>query len=264
MVTQKKSDGKIRKKRKSKRPREYGFPNVFLNRNVVSRSNLIWQVDGTFLNTTLNNQIGTKHYLLSAVDPATNRLVFTKIFYSGSKGNTFSTDSFIKLLDVVIKNEKITEELMLHTDRGSQFTSKKYTEYVNSHPLLIGSQTAGGQPNQNPIIERMHHTFKNQLKDLKMDLPTNVKRRRDLQIFCDKRKNKMNTTALYTKNNGLTVVESCKQLEESNVIEPEVLLARECDIWSTEEKEEAKQIKEYKKNVRYSALVRPTGEAPRL
>jgi len=98
--------------------------------------------------------------------------------YSGTTKKTFTLNVIIKTIETALKNEDISESLIIHTDRGSQFTSKKFVDFVNNHPFLEGSQTAGGQPNQNPVVERMHRTFKSQLKNLKMDLPTNVKRTR--------------------------------------------------------------------------------------
>lgn len=64
---------------------------------------------------------------------------------------------------------------MIHTDQGTQFTSKAYFEFIKNHQFIIGSMTAVGQPQENPVIERMFRTFKHQLKYLKMDLPSNVK-----------------------------------------------------------------------------------------
>lgn len=72
----------------------------------------------------------------------------------------------------------------------------------------------------------MFRTFKSQLKQLKMDLPSNVKTTRDLQVLVEQRREKMNSEALYIKNKGLTVNEIVKQLSESDVVEPEILCAR--------------------------------------
>ena len=205
MISRKETKRKGYKKKEIKKVNSHGFPNVFLNRNVVGRSNVIWQVDATFLDVTLNNQEETKHCLLSGVDPATNKLVFAKVFYSGFKKKTFTTKMFIKTLQTAIQNKQIKNTLMIHSDRGPQLTSKEYVEFIEKQLLLIGSQTSVGQPNQNAVIKRLHQTFKNQLKGFKLDLPKNVRRTRDLQNFCDKRRMNMNSKALYAKTLKTTV-----------------------------------------------------------
>lgn len=167
--------------------------------------------------------------MLAAIDPSTNKIIFTLFFYSATEKRTFTAAALIKTLETAIGNNNIKDELIIHTDLGPQFTSKKYVEFINNHKFFNGSQTAGGQPWEKPVIERMMRTFKYQLKQLKIDLPPNVKttrEERDLQALVDKRRNKMNSEALYHKNQGLTVNETVKQLSESNVIEPEVLLLK--------------------------------------
>lgn len=89
---------------------------------------------------------------LAATDPSTNNLVFTKVFYSSTKKRSFTAAALIKTLDTAIGNNKIKDQLMIHSDIGPQFTSKLYVEYINNHKYFIGSQTAGAQPWENPVI----------------------------------------------------------------------------------------------------------------
>ena len=133
----------------------------------------------------------------------------------------------IKTLYTAIGNNKIKDQLIIHSDRGPHFNSKLYVEYINNHKYFIRSQTAGAPSWEKPVIERMFRTFKSQLKELKIDLPSNVKTTRDLQVLVEQRREKMNNEALYAKNNGLTVNETIKQLSESDVVEPEIIYARE-------------------------------------
>ena len=139
--------------------------------------------------------------------------MFTKVFYFGTRTNKFNSKNFIKILEETLKERAISEELIVHFDRGGQFSSKQFYDFVSNNQYLIGSQTCGRAPTRNAIIERMIRTFKYKLKHLKLDLPTNVKRTRDLQAFCDKRQHKMNATSRSGKDLGMTPVkfEGCLQ-----------------------------------------------------
>lgn len=219
-MTRSNKKSQFRKHKKKKVIVPYTFPNLLLNRNVVARINLVWQIDGTVLNVNLNGEPDTKHYLVTAVDLSCGKLVMSKVFYIGNKKKSFTASSLIKALETAVRNEGINETLLIHSDRGPQFTSKEYFQYIESHPFLKGSMTAGGQPNQNAVIERMIRTFKSQLKHLNVDLPTNVKRTRDLQKACDRRRIKINSSALHKRNNGETVDKSYEQLKNTDIVEP--------------------------------------------
>lgn len=126
-------------------------------------------------------------------------------------------------------------------------TSNKFFEFIKNHKYFIGSQTASYE---NPVIERMFNKFKNQLKELQADLPSNVKTTRDLQVIIDNRRKKMNGEALYKKNIGLTVDETLKIFKETDIIEVEILLARQGTRFP--DTEAVQKIKQYKRDVRFA------------
>lgn len=64
----------------------------------------------------------------------------------------------------VVNNSKLTESLLLHSDRGFSFTSKAYHKFLQKNSFLQGSMSAKSTPTDNSIIERTFRTFKNQLK----------------------------------------------------------------------------------------------------
>ena len=175
---------------------------------------------------------------------------------------SFIAAPFIKTLDTAIGNNKIKDQLIIHSDRGSQFNSKLYVEYINNHKYFIGSQTAGAPSWENPVIERMFRTFKSLLKELKIYLPSNVKTTRYLQFLVEQRREKMNNEALYAKNNGLIVNETIKQLSESDVVEPEIIYAREGTHFL--ETVAAEEIKQYKKDVRFAKLSKRIEDSDQL
>ena len=250
--TKKSNQKKLRKPRKEN---QYSFPNLLRNKNLVARKNMSWAMDGTHLDITLNNQPKTKHYLLLIVDLHTNNIIQSKVFYSGTNHRNCTTNAVIKMLQNALRDNQINDTLMIHSDRGPQYTSKKFFEFITNHKYLLESHTAGAQPWENSVMERIIRSFKYPFKLLGVDLPSNVKTTRDLQHLVEKRRIKMNNEALYTKNQGLTVAETIKQYDKSNVVEPEILSAREGTLFP--ETEAAKAIKQYKKEVKISALSEP-------
>ena len=259
MIVQSTKRSKAKKARKTIQKKQYGFPNLLRNKNVIARKNMFWAMDRTQLKVTLNGQAGTSHHLLIIIDLHTNNIVQAKVFYSGTNKKTFTTNALIKAIESALRNNQINDNLMIHSDKGTQFTSKKFVEYVGKHKFLVGSQTAGGQPWENGVVERLIRTFKHQVKHLNVDLPSNVKTTRDLQALVDKRRIKMNNEALYTKNQGLTVIETIKQHDSTDVVEPEILSAREGTMFP--EAETVQAIKDFKKQVRISAISKPLSQS---
>lgn len=107
-------------------PATWGFPDVLINRIEIARPGMVWQVDGTSLNVMLDGDPKTSHYLLAGVDPATNMLIFVKVFYSGTTNKSFNSKALIKVLDQATKQKGIKQKLLIHTDREPQFCSKEY------------------------------------------------------------------------------------------------------------------------------------------
>jgi putative transposase len=52
-------------------------------------------------------------------------------------------------------------ELMHHSDRGLQYCSKLYTDYLNKNRITI-SMTENGDPYENAIAERMNGILKDE------------------------------------------------------------------------------------------------------
>jgi len=72
----------------------------------------------------------------------------------------------------------------------------------------------------------------------------------------------MNSTALYTKNNGLTVDEFTEQLKNTNLIEPEIVLARNCKMFP--ETAAVTKIQQFRKNVRFHQPYQPLDTSQQL
>ena len=83
-----------------------------------------------------------------------------------------------------------------------------------------------------------------------MTLSTDVKRRRHFQAFCNNKRIKMKSNVLYRKNKGLTVDEYSEKVKNTEVVEPDIVLASQSSLFP--QKEAALKIIEYKEEVRSS------------
>ena len=70
--------------------------------------------------------------------------------------------STLKALKMALRNRKYPQsELMHHSDRGLQYCSKLYTDYLNKNRIII-SMTENGDPYENAIAERMNGILKDE------------------------------------------------------------------------------------------------------
>ena len=69
------------------------------------------------------------------------------------------TSLVLKALDNAIATQKPSKGLIIHSDRGSQYTSKEYREAVESKEFKL-SYSAKGCPYDNACIESFHAVLK--------------------------------------------------------------------------------------------------------
>ncbi|WP_243649562.1 IS3 family transposase [Baia soyae] len=114
-----------------------------------SRRNEKWVSDITYVHTSRNGWC----YLASIMDLATNKIVgwhFSK---------TMDKECVLQALDHAIATQKPAKGCILHSDRGSQYTSNKYRHTVNTNGFKQ-SFSAKGCPYDNAPIESFHAIFK--------------------------------------------------------------------------------------------------------
>lgn len=75
--------------------------------------------------------------------------------FSKSMDKTIITNAFKKALS----NQKYPKNVIIHTDRGSQYLSKQYIEFVESNKC-IRSYSVKGNPYDNAEIESFHAILK--------------------------------------------------------------------------------------------------------
>ena len=88
------------------------------------------------------------------------------IFFKSELDNCNFTD-YQKCIDkrILIKPRNA---LIIHTDRGTQFTSSEYHEFITiNEDFIVSSMSRKAKPKDNPIAERFMRTFKNHKIDEK-------------------------------------------------------------------------------------------------
>ena len=211
--------------------------NLWNNRNVCASPNIGWHLDVTFVNVCLENKPKSKHYIYSAIDPATNRFIFTKTFFSSNGSKSLQSTQTVKVLRKALIEEKINQPLIIHSDRGGNFMSKTFRQFINSEPLLLHSFTDGGAPYDNGVIERSHYTLKCQFLKFREKIPPIVKKTTDLEKIIDRIKIDLNQNSTPIKNYYLPPNEMHKILLNSPLDLPQVTftqnnsknLARQCE-----------------------------------
>jgi len=87
-----------------------------------------------------------------------------KIIATTSSKKTITSQAIVKCLKQVIEKRfrfSPTIKLILHTDRGTQFTSKTYNNFVNQFAdILDPSMARENTPTDNAVAERFMRTFK--------------------------------------------------------------------------------------------------------
>lgn len=125
------------------------------NQNYVAKPNLVWVADITSFELYENKKV----YVFLCMDIFSN-----KILVSIFKTKTITSNDIVKKLQELVDKRlpiRPRRELILHTDRGSQFTSTAYNEFILSQEgFICPSMVRANTPKDNAVAERFIHTFK--------------------------------------------------------------------------------------------------------
>jgi len=141
---------------------DYVFPNELSNRNEVAIPNKVWALDLTTLNQKIISKPECCIKLLVIQDLSVREVLAYKLFLVRNSGS-IKPRYIIRILSDLLKTRKVREELIIHTDRGSEFTSYAYFSFIKSNKLLIGSMSKVANPTDNAVVERLFRTLKSQL-----------------------------------------------------------------------------------------------------
>jgi transposase InsO family protein len=131
------------------------YENILANHNYTAKPNVAWAADIT----EFDLDQGGKVYIFLCIDLFSN-----KILSRGFRTKRFTTAYVVKNLIRVIEERlplKPRREVILHTDRGTEFTSKKYDQFIQDQEgFIVASMSRFAKPKDNPVAERFMRTFK--------------------------------------------------------------------------------------------------------
>ncbi len=127
------------------------FENVLNQEFHVTQQNKFWCTDFTYL--PLEN--GVMEYNCSIIDLADRSCVATMT------GNKIDAELAISTLKLALCNRNYPKNLLLHSDQGSQFTSRKFTNFCEQQGIQQ-SMSRAGCPYDNAPMERFFNTLKHE------------------------------------------------------------------------------------------------------
>ena len=142
-----------------KRKYKYFKPEIS-KKNILNRKfkqhepNKVWVSDITYIRTN-NGWI----YLSSIMD------LYSRKIIAWAFSSKQDVALVIKTLKIALTKRNITRNnkgLILHTDQGSQYTSKKFQEFINSYNIE-SSMSNRGNCHDNSVKERFFNTLKTEL-----------------------------------------------------------------------------------------------------
>lgn len=143
----------VKKFRPTKSDMVYNGGENLLNREFsAAKRNEKWVSDITYIHTL---ECGWC-YLASIMDLSTSKIV------GWSFSKTMDTSMVLSALDQAVKTQKPAEGLILHSDRGSQYTSHEYRSKLASLGIKQ-SFSAKGCPYDNAPIESFHAILKKEM-----------------------------------------------------------------------------------------------------
>jgi transposase InsO family protein len=126
-------------------------PNVLDRKFTVDRSNQVWVSDITYIRTYQGWL-----YLTVIID------LFDRKVIGWAMSNTLSAQStIIEAWRMAVKNRKITQKLIFHSDRGVQYACKTFTNILRGYnELVTQSMSRKGNCWDNAVAESFFKTLK--------------------------------------------------------------------------------------------------------
>lgn len=91
-------------------------------------------------------------YLTSVMD------LYSKKIISWELTRTLSADAVVRCVEKALSRRSITQPIVIHSDRGSQYLSKKYYDVLGE--VVVPSYSRKGNPWDNACIESFHAVIK--------------------------------------------------------------------------------------------------------
>ena len=115
------------------------------------RPNEKWCTDFTYLYLS----DGAKRYNCSILD------LYDKSVVATLNSSHIDAALAIHTLKIALSRNKVSDSLILHSDQGSQYTSRAFTEFCEKHGIQQ-SMSKAGCPYDNSCMESFYGTFKSE------------------------------------------------------------------------------------------------------
>lgn len=134
---------------------KFYYNNLLSNQNITARPDLVWVADITDVELRHSKKL----YVFLCIDIHTNTIIAHTINKNTIQSSTI-VKTLSKQLEIRIKGKR-ENKLIIHTDRGTQFSSKKYNEFTEAYKHFFNpSMSRQNTPTDNAVAERFMKTFK--------------------------------------------------------------------------------------------------------
>ena len=131
------------------------FSNLVNREFNVTEPNKVWCTDFTYM----PRPNGSMCYNCSIID------LFDRSAVATLNGSNITTELAIATLQKALDVHKPEKGIILHSDQGSQYTSKEFNEFCERN-FVQQSMSRAGCPYDNAPMERFYNTFKNEFYNL--------------------------------------------------------------------------------------------------
>lgn len=131
------------------------FPNLLNRIFKTEEPNKIWCTDFTYL----PQKDGAMRYNCTIID------LYDRSAVATLNGKHITADLAIETLKIALNRHKPGKGLILHSDQGSQFTSKEFNDFCVENNVQQ-SMSHAGCPYDNAPMERFYNTLKNEYFNL--------------------------------------------------------------------------------------------------
>ncbi len=241
---------------RNRRQKTYSFENKLKGRCEISKPNVVWGMDFTTLPIKKEGAEfeRSKHYMLGIVDMFARRIIHHKVYFLSKGKGSVSAAKVLKALEQTLNERKPAEEVMIHTDNGTEFNNCKYYDFVSEHPIVVGTTSIPGHPEHNSVVERVIETLKNSLNSedegLKQyKLSESVTTKQQCETFMNRKVKFYNDHHKGVYNSKLAAKEKEDKFARTELVQPEIILTQKEDI--VPYSKHYSEIKTFHKNLAY-------------
>lgn len=116
----------------------------------INKINQVWTTDITYIHTLHEGTF----YLITFIDAFSKKVVSWGLF------DNQKTDKIILVLTKGIRERKPLPGLILHSDKGSQFRSKLYREFLSKYNFVFSYTSLNHSCDENAAQESFHASLK--------------------------------------------------------------------------------------------------------